>query len=160
LTICGDGRRCIFGQLENTCITLSLLGRLVRECWVAIPEHFGRVQLDEFVVMPNHLHGILVLHPIVGAQQCCALLDVATKTARVTPASVSAIVRSFKAIVTRRAHEELFWSGQVWQRNYFERIVRDGKELADIRRYIAENAKRWEWDRENRATRVCGGGGV
>jgi REP element-mobilizing transposase RayT len=58
-------------------------------------------------------------------------------------------VRSFKAIVARRAHEELRWDGPIWQRNYFERVLRDGKEFADASTYIAENPKKWEWDREN-----------
>ena len=149
LTICSEGGRCLFGRIGSGCIRLSTLGEIVRECWMNIPEHFSRVHLDEFVIMPNHVHGVLVLRPVVGAQHSCALSDVAKRTPRVKPNSVSAIVRSFKAIVTRRAHEELSWAGEVWRRNYFERIVRGGDELGEIRRYIIDNAKRWEWDREN-----------
>ncbi len=59
------------------------------------------------------------------------------------------IVRSFKSIVARRAHKELRWTGPIWQRNYFERVLRDGKEFSDASRYIAENPMKWEWDREN-----------
>lgn len=66
-----------------------------------------------------------------------------------TPGSIGAIVRSFKSIVAKRAHKELGWDGPIWQRNYFEPVLRDGKEFADASRYIAENPKKWEWDREN-----------
>jgi len=58
-------------------------------------------------------------------------------------------VRPFKSIVARRAHEELGWKGRVWQRNYFERVLRDGKEFSAATRYIAENPKKWEWAHEN-----------
>ena len=141
----------------------SALGRLVRECWVAIPLHFPQVELHEFVVMPNHLHGLIAIvrkptappapaaapTPLVGAQHRCALPPGGLGQAAVVPGSIGAIVRSFKSIVVKRAHKELGWNGPIWQRNYFERVLRDGKEFADASRYIAENPKKWEWDREN-----------
>lgn len=58
-------------------------------------------------------------------------------------------MRSFKSIVAKRAHKELGWNGPIWQRNYFEHVLRDDKEFANASRYIAENPKKWEWDREN-----------
>jgi len=67
----------------------------------------------------------------------------------VRPGSLGAIVRSFKAAVTLRARRELGWIGEIWQRNYFERVVRDGQEFSDASRYISENPTKWEWDREN-----------
>ena len=102
----------------------------------------------EFVIMPNHLHGVIALVPLVGAQHRCALPGVATANG-VGPGSLGAIIRSFKAIVARRAHKELEWRGPLWQRNYFESVLRDGKEFSDVSRYIAENPKRREMDREN-----------
>ena len=149
VTVCSDSRRCIFGRVEDAELIPSALGGLVRECWAAVPDHFPSVILDEFVLLPNHLHGILVFHPHVGAQHCCALSG--QPEAQVKPDSVSAIVRSFKAIVTRRAHDELHWRGPVWQRNYFERIVRGGDDLPNTRRYIAENLRMWELDQDNPA---------
>lgn len=115
----------------------------------------------EFVVMPNHIHGILAIASsslskipaitpvlLVGAQHRCALPRGAINKG-VTPGSLGAIVRSFKAIVARRAHKELRWVGPIWQRNYFERVLRDGREFSNASRYIAENPMKWECDREN-----------
>jgi REP element-mobilizing transposase RayT len=67
----------------------------------------------------------------------------------VAPGSLGAIVRSFKAAATKRVHEELEWRVPLWQRNYFEAVVRDGEEFSNAVRYIEENPSRWEWDREN-----------
>jgi len=164
VTICAHERHSIFGRITSGKIIPSALGWLVRECWVAIPLHFVQVTLHEFVVMPDHLHGLMAIvrkvfkppaitaarpRPLVGAQHRCALPPGDSSQAAVTPRSIGAIVRSFKSIVAKRAHDELAWKGPVWQRNYFERVLRDGKEFSDASRYIAENPKKWEWDREN-----------
>jgi len=161
VTICAHERRCVFGRIAEARVVPSELGRIVRECWVPIPEHFAQVELYEFVIMPNHMHGLIAITrkaaapalttpgPLVGAQHCCALPPGGLGQAAVTPGSLGAILRSFKAIVARRAHKELAWISPIWQRNYFERVLRDGKEFSDASRYIAENPKKWEWDREN-----------
>jgi REP element-mobilizing transposase RayT len=151
VTICTFERRCTLGTVRGHRFLPSELGELARECWVAIPNHFARVKLDKFVVMPNHLHGILVLYPHVGAQHCCALSEGPDR--KMLPGSLGAIVRSFKAIVARRAHKELGYRGPIWQRNYFERIVRDSDELAKTQQYISENPRRWELDADNPAAR-------
>jgi REP-associated tyrosine transposase len=166
VTICAHERRCIFGRIEVSSVVPSALGSLVCESWVAIPHHFPQVALHEFVIMPNHIHGLIAITaqpllgasavpghamsspPIVGAQHRCALAQGATNK-NVTPGSLGAIVRSFKSIVARRAHKELGWNGPIWQRNYFERVLRDGQEFSDASRYVAENPMKWEWDREN-----------
>jgi REP element-mobilizing transposase RayT len=164
VTICAHERHSVFGLVRDARVVPSKLGQLVRECWVAIPEHFAQVELHEFVIMPNHLHGLIGITrktsappvstqahsvPFVGAQHCCALPSRGLGPAAVTPGSLGAIIRSFKSIVARRAHKELGRNGPIWQRNYFERVLRDGKEYADVSRYIAENPRKWEWDREN-----------
>ena len=162
VTICAHERHCVFGCIADGSLVPSALGHLVRECWVVIPEHFPRATLYEFVIMPNHLHGVIALAshlhglialaPLVGAQHRCALPGGTTANG-VAPGSLGAIIRSFKAIVARRAHKELGWTGSIWQRNYFERVLRDGKEFSDVSTYIAENPKRWEIDRENPESR-------
>jgi REP-associated tyrosine transposase len=148
VTICAHEKRCVFGSIVGARLAPSELGQLVRECWVAIPIHFPQVTHYEFGIMPNHLHGIVAIERLVGAQQRCALPAHELKKA-VEAGSRGAIVRSFKAIVARRAHKELQWNGPVWQRNYYERVLRDGQEFSDASRYIAENPMKWEWDREN-----------
>jgi len=151
VTICASERKCVLGDFHEGQIELSVLGETVRECWLAIPLHFAKVKLHEFVIMPNHLHGIVEI-VAVGAQHAAPLLgkdsDV-RNPAFVKHGSLGATVRSFKAAVTRKARRELGWNGDVWQRNYFERVLRHGKEIADAGRYIAENPMMWELDQEN-----------
>jgi putative transposase len=162
ITVCAVGRRCIFGNIEDGRVVLSALGEIVRACWVAIPEHFANASVQEFVVMPNHMHGIIGL--TVGARYIVPLDQRARTPERFqkpVKGSVPTIVRTFKAAVARRARKELGISSEdVWQRNYFERVLRDGKEFADASRYIHENPGRWEWDMENPGGRIEPSGGL
>ncbi len=144
-------RKCVLGTFHEGHIELSKLGETVRECWLTIPRHFAKANLHEFVIMPNHLHGIVEI-VAVGAQHAAPLLGKdsdARNPAFVKHASLGAIIRSYKGAVTRQARRELGWHGDVWQRNYFERVLRDGQEIAEARRYIAENPMMWELDQEN-----------
>ena len=163
VTICSYQKQCTFGKVKGISVELTPLGRIVRECLLEIPRHFARAQLHEFAVMPNHLHFILGLvgrttdDAAIGndrreefkTQGTCR--DGAQRAAplRVVAGSLGAIVRSFKAAVSRRARVELRWSGEIWQKNYFERVIRDGKEYADTARYVVENPMRWGLDEEN-----------
>jgi putative transposase len=162
LTICAAGRKNIFGEIADGNVELSPLGTILRECWVAIPEHFAQAEIKEFVVMPNHLHGIVVLR--VGARYIVPLDRTARQTESFqspTKATMPTIVRAFKAAVTRKAGERLRMTGKdIWQRNYFERVLRNGKEYADASRYILENPLKWEWDKENAAGNALPSGAV
>ena len=151
ITICAAETRNVFGRVEDGTVILSPLGEIVRACWVQIPEHFPAASLKEFVVMPNHLHGIIGLtvgaRYIVPFDRRSRTLEGFQKPVR---GSIPTIVRTFKAAVARRAKKELGMDGSdIWQRNYFERVLRDGKEYADASRYILENPQRWDWDKEN-----------
>jgi putative transposase len=112
VTICASERKCVLGAFHEGQIELSVLGETVRECWLAIPLHFAKVKLHEFVIMPNHLHGIVEI-VAVGAQHAAPLLgkdsDV-RNPAFVKHGSLGATVRSFKAAVTRKARRELGWN--------------------------------------------------
>ena len=149
VTICTDGKRCLFGRVLQGSVELTELGRIARENWVAMPSHFANVNLHAFVVMPNHVHGIIEIGCRVGAQHAAPLPAALGGKRVVEKGSLGAIVRSFKAAVTLRARRELSWIGEIWQRNYFERFLRDGQEFADAERYIGENPMKWELDREN-----------
>src|SRR6266404_5217771 len=126
VTICSHQKRCVLGRIVEARTVLSPVGVIVRKCWVAIPSHFARTRLHEFVIMPNHLHGIGEICAKPG-RSSAAPLRVNLPRA-VPPGSLGAIVRSFKAAVTKRVHDKFQVSGPVWQRNYFERVVRDGEE--------------------------------
>jgi putative transposase len=142
-TVCA-GRRCLFGEVsrhgEDVC--LNDLGRLVKDSWRRLPSYFAAIALDAFVVMPNHVHGVLLLR---RATQASPLQGSGT-----APSSLGAVVGSFKAGCSRRAGRAL------WQRGYYDRVVRDEEELAVIRQYIADNPHKWGTDRENPAHRGDG----
>ncbi len=156
ITICAAQRRSIFSKIDDGRVVLSPLGEIVRACWLEIPEHFPSASLQEFVVMPNHLHGIIGL--TVGARYIVSLDQrerAPEKFQKPVKGSIPTVVRTFKAAVVRRARSQLgISSNEIWQRNYFERVLRDGKEYADASRYILENPQRWEWDKENPEGRI------
>jgi len=149
-THCTAERGSIFGKIEDGLMKLTALGEIARRCWVRIPEHFANASMKEFVVMPNHVHGIIALG--VGARYIVPFgRDVRTPEQFQKPVkgSIPTIVRTFKAEVTRAARKEIgFRGGPIWQRNYFERVLRDGREYRDASRYILENPKRWSVERE------------
>ena len=146
VTICATQTRFIFGQINQKSVELTALGHIARETWIGIPLHFAQVNLHSFVVMPNHVHGIIEIASTGLAQRAAPLQ---ARQQGVQSGSLSAIVRSFKGEVTRRGREELHWRGRVWQPNYFDRVIRDGKEYSNACRYISENPLRWESDLEN-----------
>jgi REP element-mobilizing transposase RayT len=154
---------------------LTTMGQIVQGQWNRLVYRFPQVQLDEFVVMPNHVHGIIVITEadgetaetvgkgttdIVGRGTARTKDDLQPNTTRCAPTteqfgkpvpgSIPTIMRSFKSAVTVRINRMRNTPGvPVWQRNYYEHIIRDNKELNRIREYIRYNPDRWESDREN-----------
>src|ERR1700730_12019876 len=151
VTICATQMRCIFGRIRQKSVELTSLGHITRASWIGIPLHFARVNLHSFVIMPNHIHGIVEIVPAGLAQHAAPLQGRQSGGVLqgVPVGSVSAIVRSFKAEVTRRSRLELHSQGRIWQPNYFDRVIRDGREFSNASRYIAENPLKWEADLEN-----------
>jgi REP element-mobilizing transposase RayT len=160
---------------------LNEAGRMILAEWEALPQRFPTVEIDAFVVMPNHIHGIIVIVAAdnvvagvgagvaadVGAGLVPALVPGATThgatthgatthgaTTRVAP-TVGDIVGAFKSITTvsyTRGVKQSGWPpfpGRLWQRNYYEHIIRNDESLNRIRQYIADNPARWALDREN-----------
>jgi putative transposase len=145
VTVCSDFKLCTFGKVVDKKLELSALGRVVEEAWLALSSRIFGIQLHAHIVMPNHIHGIVQISQQEQAQQAAPLQRPAgfdLKDPR-TP-SLSIIVRSFKADVTRRAGVELQWKKEIWQHNYFDRVICDGREFANASRYIAENPIRWQ----------------
>jgi putative transposase len=154
VTICTKDRACLFGDVADGVMRLNQMGHIVRQCWLAIPNHVPHVLLDEFVVMPNHVHGILVIMPThdVGATHASPLQndDTSTRPRGPQPRSVASIVGSFKSAAAKRINEHRGTPGApIWQRNYYEHIIRDDESLNLIRNYIADNPLRWQIDAEN-----------
>jgi putative transposase len=159
VTICTQDLACIFGRVVDAKMRLSTLGRFAETYWNQIPDHFPRVKLDEYVVMPNHMHGILwIIDTVdfgvghVGAQHAAPLRENPVTRPHVIPGSLGAIVRSFKSVVTRSIRSLDTISGiRVWQRNYHDNIIRTQQSLERIRRYIRNNPANWDRDKNNPA---------
>ena len=170
VTLVTYDRGTLFGQVVNGEMVLSPFGRVAATMWQRLPSHFSCVRLDEFVVMPNHLHGIIWLvnasggrgeasstetrqsessMPGEGEGQCAAIRRM-PHPCKMQPGSLGAIMGNFKSVATRRINRMRHTpNALVWQRNYYERIIRNERELDAIRRYILDNPNRWDEDGEN-----------
>ena len=145
VTICSYRRKHRFGEVIDGEVALSVDGRIVREEWFCTADIRKNVTLleDEFVIMPNHIHGIIHLEHIVGARRRRAPTSM-EQFGKPVAGSLSTIIRAYKSKVTRRINIKRGTKGEsVWQRGYIERIVRDEKDLTIIRRYISNNPVRW-----------------
>lgn len=142
VTICTHRRVCLFGRIVDGAIHPNAFGAIVDACWRTLPEHYPHVGLDAFVVMPNHVHGILVLaHDVVNSRSTRALPS---------RHGLPEIVRAFKTFSSRRINEQRYGRGvPVWQRGYYEHIIRNETSLREIESYIETNPLRWNLDREN-----------
>jgi REP element-mobilizing transposase RayT len=141
ITLCVKDKACLLGDTKNDAMSLSALGIVAQSAWAAIPAHFPAATLDEFVVMPNHLHGILRLQ--AGEIRTQSPDDFS----RPASGSLAAVIRSFKSFSTRAINQLRRTPGGVfWQRNYYERIIRDEDELMRIRSYIRLNPEKWQED--------------
>ena len=158
VTIVTYQREALFGEIMNGEMRLNSLGKLVEKCWLTISTHFPHAGLDEFVIMPNHLHEIILLSTGEASANNAFVLPINPITADASPLhpigtkphSLGAIIQNFKSISTRLANSLYFNPGsKLWQRNYYEHIIRNEGELNDIRQYIQANPILWENDTEN-----------
>ena len=145
ITICSYKKKNLFGRVKKNRMILNKYGNIVEECWKAIPKHFKHTSLDYYVIMPNHFHGIIVIESRDTA--CCVPTVENRKFGEMLSGSLSVIVRSFKSAVTKRINElRKDNSKLIWQRNFYEHILRNEKELFFIRTYIENNPLKWEPD--------------
>jgi putative transposase len=143
VTMCTKDRENLFGRIEGEKMQLSEFGDIVSLSWKDLPNHYAQVQADEFVVMPNHVHCIIIItepDPVGEGPE--------PSPTRRHP--LSEIVRSFKTFSARRINESRRTPGvPVWQRNYYEHIIRDERSLDRIRKYIVSNPENWVADENN-----------
>lgn len=157
VTICAWNRECLFGDVLNGQMVLNENGLIVHREWVRSKTIRPYVELDGFVVMLNHFHGIIVLTDDVGATRRVAHGEMARQRlaptewiAGVQSGSLGAIIGQFKSIVTKQINKIRNAPGcAVWQRNYYEHIIRNIDDLEKIRGYIETNPVRWKDDEEN-----------
>jgi REP element-mobilizing transposase RayT len=145
ITICTNNKKHLFGEIINNKVILSEFGEIVNECWSDIPKHFEFAELDDFVIMPNHTHGIIIINSRDKA--CLVPTDEYRKFGKPPASSLSSIIGSFKSAATRKINIARSSPGKiVWQRNYFEHIIRNDDDLFRIRTYIQNNPLRWALD--------------
>jgi len=162
VTICTRAGEPCLGWIEQGQMQLAPCGEIARQCWEAIPRHTaGMVSLDAYVIMPNHVHGIIVIQEPastpaagpIGRQQSDGEREgdgYTRQMANISPraGSLGAIVRSYKAAVTHLCRQNgIPFCG--WQTRYYDRIIRHERVLYYVRRYIQNNPARWENDHQN-----------
>ncbi len=128
VTICTFQRQHLFGEVNDGEMQLNVTGQIVSAIWQKIPKHFPNVELDEFILMPDHLHGIIIISEQDDKSH-----------------SLATIIQNFKSVSTRRINKITQNSGvSIWQRNYHERIVRSDQELDRLRQYMLTNPENWK----------------
>jgi len=135
VTLCTQQREQMLGSIVDDAVRLSPVGEIVQQTWGALPSRFPAVELDAFVIMPDHVHGVLVIE--VGEQG-------AASSAPTRLSTLARVMRAWKSISAIKINRCLSRNNQpVWQRNYYERIIRSAVELEHIRTYIEQNPQRW-----------------
>ncbi|MCI0404773.1 MAG: hypothetical protein L0209_01650, partial [candidate division Zixibacteria bacterium] len=171
-----QGREGLFGEIRNGGMELNAAGRMVQTVWEELPKHYPGVDIDEFVIMPNHVHGIIIINEMVGAIHELPVqkhdlpaqkqgLPVQKPIQNTLESNRKArrqmllpkIVGRFKMNSAKRVNEWRKTPGlPVWHRNYYEHIIRDEDSLNKIREYIIHNPLRWKFDMENTAGKPDG----
>jgi len=133
ITVCTDERKHVFGVIQNDLVILSDLGLMIELEWKNLAGRFSNVILGQFVIMPNHIHGIITINEILDGSK---------------PYSLGNVIGAYKSITNRIARKSD--SGKLWQRNYYEHIIRNEREYDAIADYIAANPRNWIEDEYNR----------
>ncbi len=166
ITVCTHNQAHYFGEVRNGKMVLNGIGAMVQGFWYDIPHHFDHVSLGEFVVMPNHVHGILILDKMVNVVDNDVPVDcvdpVETLQCNVStgstgsnffqsispkPGSVPTIIRSFKSVCTKYINQHQPELHFAWQTRYHDHIIRDETAFQRISHYIWNNPKKWTEDR-------------
>lgn len=186
VTICADGMKSYFGKIRNGEMKLNSIGKIVEKCWYQISEHFKNVELDYFQIMPNHLHGIIIINPVGDGSPVPNKLPNENETTQLEidgssvprgsqtardgkpiiensnsrvnlgdgkpipykKISLSNIVGYFKYQATKEINIMNNTSGRkLFKRSFYDRIIRNEKELYNIRKYISDNPLKWEFEK-------------
>jgi REP element-mobilizing transposase RayT len=141
ITICAQYRNHLFGDVKQGIMHLSEFGKIAHQCWQEIPQHFPEIDIDEFIIMPDHIHGILIFNPpknksaVLGRHACQEPLPQHQK--------LSVIIGSFKSAVSKRIRSIDPYLHQIWQKSFYDKLIRTDNQLALVRRYIKNNPQNW-----------------
>ena len=163
ITICTMNREHLFGQVLDGEMRLNDFGNIVSQEWTRAAEVRKEITLDEFVVMPNHIHGIIIINnndisthfrdPIGATRRVAPTTNEITPPTIANgpiPRSIGAVIGQFKSITTKRINALREFRSAVWQRDYYEHVIRDYNDLNRIREYILSNPRQWDMDTENK----------
>jgi len=140
VTICTHQRQSLFGSVVDGVMTLNGVGEIVNTIWQELPRHYADIKLDEYVIMPNHFHGIVCINRAVEALLAAPEIQSSAPT-------LGAILRRFKSMSAIAVNRCLNQQGQhVWQRNYYEHIIRNEQAYQNIFEYIRTNPQKWHDD--------------
>ncbi len=153
VTLCVHDRKCLFGDITDGEMHLNEYGKIVQTEWLKSSEIRNEIELDAYQIMPNHFHGIVIIQngtmdrrderPFVPTRPIAP-------TFKMRPKSLSSLMAGFQSPVTSKINQLRGTpKRRVWQSNYFDRIIRNDKELNRIRKYIIENPMKWDLDNEN-----------
>lgn len=138
VTICTYQKQKIFGQIKSDVVALNAYGELAEQIWQEMPTHFSAIHLDAFILMPNHVHGIVFIDG-ERARHASPLRQQAP--------SLGTVIGAFKSSTTRLINKLRATPGApVWQRNYYEHVIRSEVSLSEIREYIVNNPLKWSLD--------------
>ena len=149
VTICAKNRRCLFGEIvanaetPHFTPTLSNIGEIVKECWLNIPIHYPNVLLDQYVIMPNHVHGIIIID--YPREKWGQNITSKNRFQHLLSGSLGAVIRGFKIGVTKWCLQNTPYRN-IWQRNFYEHVIRNDQSHAILQEYIANNPCNWHVD--------------
>ncbi len=146
ITICTYKKYNYFGEIFDNKVKLSPIGKMAKTYWREIPSHFKVVNLDEFIIMPNHIHGILKIENL--RENNTTTKPKINQFQKTIKNSISSIIQSYKAALTRWCKKNNQTEFK-WQRNYYEHVIRNDKELHLIQQYIMDNPIAWKKDKYN-----------
>ncbi len=155
VTICVRNRECLLGNVCDGEMKLNEYGKVAAESWQWLAGRFANIELDECIIMPNHKHGIIDIQDDEPGRATCPrnpkpLVRSGSRIAPTGRKPLGRLIGAFKTVSTKRINELRKTPGaKLWQRNYFEHVVRNPKSLDRIREYILTNPERWESDKEN-----------
>ncbi|MBW4438270.1 MAG: transposase [Pleurocapsa minor GSE-CHR-MK-17-07R] len=152
VTICTHAREVLFGEIVDGVANMNAFGDVAKACWMSLPSHFPHVEIDAFVVMPNHVHGILMFHRAaesgsrdVGARHALPLRQAPAGFGKPQAGSLGTVIGAFKSATARHINMlRDVEGGPVWQRSYYDHIIRDERDLNHCRQYIITNPARHE----------------
>jgi len=163
VTICAQDRKCIFGQIKNGRMQLNEWGSMVHSFWERLPEHYCGLVLDSFVIMPNHVHFIIIIandvvprgrgevtSPLGDGDNNLVMGEVTSPLRDSAKHTLGQVLAFYKYQTTKAINLANSTPGRkIWQRNYFEHIIRNERSYNEIRKYIIENPRYWAADDEN-----------